>query len=173
MKRRVNLAAGLLHKPRILFLDEPTVGVDPQSRNHIFENVERLNREGLTILYTTHYMEEAERLCHRVAIIDQGKIVALDTPKALIESLGGGMIHIGFADSQMDAVLEQSRALRSVQAVRRTDGKLEVATASAQRALLDLLEIANRLDARVTALQVFEPNLETVFLHLTGKRLRD
>ncbi len=173
MKRRVNLAAGLLHKPKILFLDEPTVGVDPQSRNHIFENVERLNREGMTILYTTHYMEEAERLCHRVGIIDHGNIIALDSPKALIESLHGGMIHLGVAEGKMDALVEQARGLANVQSVRRLNGKLEVGTARAQDALVALLEVVNRLDARVTSLQVFEPNLETVFLHLTGKRLRD
>src|SRR5512147_3138459 len=95
MKRRVNIAAGLLHQPEILFLDEPTVGVDPQSRNFIFDNVEELNRHGVTVLYTTHYMEEAERLCNRVAIIDQGKIVALDTPRALQATLGGGLIVVG------------------------------------------------------------------------------
>ena len=95
MKRRVNIAAGLLHKPQILFLDEPTVGVDPQSRNAIFENVEALNRAGMTVIYTTHYMEEAQRLCHRVAIVDEGRIIALDTPAALIRSLGGGVVMLG------------------------------------------------------------------------------
>ena len=96
MKRRINLAVGLIHSPRILFLDEPTVGVDPQSRNHIFESVERLNREqGMSILYTSHYMEEVERLCHRVAIVDRGQIIAQDTPKNLVAMLGGGIIQIG------------------------------------------------------------------------------
>jgi ABC-2 type transport system ATP-binding protein len=173
MKRRINIAAGLLHKPDILFLDEPTVGVDPQSRNHIFENVERLNREGLTILYTTHYMEEAERLCHRVAIIDQGQIIALDTPKALTESISGGMIHLGIVDGKADALVEQARRLQTIEEIRRVDGKLEIQTHHAQQALIGVLEIANQLDAKVTSLEVFEPNLETVFLRLTGKRLRD
>ena len=173
MKRRINLAAGLLHQPEILFLDEPTVGVDPQSRNYVFENVERLNREGLTILYTTHYMEEAERLCHRVAIIDQGQIVALGSPKALIDSLSDGMIHIGIVDGKADAVIERARGLPSIKSIRRVDGRLEAETMRVQQALLELLEIANRLDARVTSLEIFEPNLETVFLRLTGKRLRD
>ena len=95
MKRRVNIGAGLLHKPEILFLDEPTVGVDPQSRNAIFEGVEELNRAGMTVIYTTHYMEEAQRLCHRVAIVDEGQLIALDTPTALIRSLGGGIILLG------------------------------------------------------------------------------
>ncbi len=95
MKRRLNIAAGLIHQPCILFLDEPTVEVDPQSRNFIFEHVERLKAEGMTIIYTTHYMEEAERLCDRVAIMDEGRIIALDTPKRSIGLLGGGVIHIG------------------------------------------------------------------------------
>ena len=173
MKRRANIAAGLLHQPEILFLDEPTVGVDPQSRNYIFENVEQLNREGLTILYTTHYMEEAERLCHRVAIIDQGQIVALDTPKALIDSLSGGMIQIGLADGKADELINRARGLSSIKTIRRVDGRLEAETVRAQEALVGMLEIANHIDARVTSLEIFEPNLETVFLRLTGKRLRD
>src|SRR5690606_18942628 len=101
---------------RLLFLDEPTVGVDPQSRNHIFESVERLNREqGMSILYTTHYMEEAERLCHRVGIIDRGKLIALDTPRRLIESLGGGSIQLGLAtpDEAIRAAVDALPAVRS------------------------------------------------------------
>lgn len=172
MKRRINIAAGLLHKPEVLFLDEPTVGVDPQSRNAIFENVEQLNRDGLTVFYTTHYMEEAQRLCHRVAIIDQGSIVALNAPQALIESLGGGMIHIGLANRRQE-IEQEARRLPSVKTIRQMDGILQVETVRAQEGLIGLLEIANRLDAHVTSLEIFEPNLETVFLRLTGKRLRD
>ncbi|HKZ71149.1 MAG TPA: ATP-binding cassette domain-containing protein [Anaerolineales bacterium] len=172
MKRRINIAAGLLHRPEILFLDEPTVGVDPQSRNHIFDNVERLNKEGLTILYTTHYMEEAERLCDRVAIVDQGRIIALDTPKALIDSLGGGIIHLG-VNGKGEAVAEQARLLAAVKSIRRLDGMVEIETRRAQEALVGVLEVANRLDANVTSLEILKPNLETVFLHLTGKTLRD
>ena len=98
MKRRLNIAVGLIHEPRILFLDEPTVGVDPQSRNFIFEHVERLKADGMTVLYTTHYMEEAERLCDRVAIMDEGDVLALDTPQNLIHLLGGGVIYAGLPD---------------------------------------------------------------------------
>ena len=173
MKRRINIAAALLHKPEIVFLDEPTVGVDPQSRNHIFDNIEQLNREGMTVLYTTHYMEEAQRLCHRVAIIDQGRIVALDTPKALINSLGGGIIHLGLANGKGDAVVEQARALPAIKSIQRLDGKVEIETHRAQEALVGVLEVANRLNANVTSLEILQPNLETVFLHLTGKNLRD
>jgi ABC-2 type transport system ATP-binding protein len=173
MKRRVNIAAGLLHKPEILFLDEPTVGVDPQSRNYIFDNVERLNHEGLTILYTTHYMEEAERLCDRVAIIDRGQLIALDTPRALIDGLGGGIVHLGILDGKIDAVAECARGLASVKAVRRIDHKLEIEAHHAQNALVALLGATNELDATVTSLEILQPNLETVFLRLTGNKLRD
>ena len=92
MQRRLNIAVGLIHMPEVLFLDEPTVGVDPQSRNFIFEHVEELKAGGMTILYTTHYMEEAERLCDRVAIVDQGRVLALDTPHHLVSLIGGGVI---------------------------------------------------------------------------------
>jgi ABC-2 type transport system ATP-binding protein len=173
MKRRLNIAAGLLHHPEVLFLDEPTVGVDPQSRNAIFEHVERLRDEGMTVLYTTHYMEEAERLCDRVAIIDEGCIVALDTPRKLIADLGGGIIHLGVANGVADGVLEQIQSLPMVKTATRFDGKVEIETVRAQEALIRLLELFNRTDTNITALQVLEPNLETVFLHLTGKQLRE
>jgi ABC-2 type transport system ATP-binding protein len=174
MKRRLNIAAGLLHQPEVLFLDEPTVGVDPQSRNAIFEHVERLRERGMTVIYTTHYMEEAQRLCDRVAIIDEGSIVALDTPSKLIADLGGGIIHLGVASEHADeALLGQIRTLPRVKTVARLNGKLEVETTHAQEALVHVLELFNRTDTSITGLQVLEPNLETVFLHLTGKRLRD
>jgi ABC-2 type transport system ATP-binding protein len=173
MKRRLNIAAGLLHSPEILFLDEPTVGVDPQSRNAIFEHVERLNAAGMTILYTTHYMEEAERLCDRVAIVDEGRIVALDAPRKLVADLGGGIIQLGVANGIATGMLERIQAVPDVRAVTRLNGKVRVETTRAQEALIHLLELFNRTDTDVTALEVLEPNLETVFLHLTGKRLRD
>jgi ABC-2 type transport system ATP-binding protein len=173
MKRRLNIAAGLLHHPEVLFLDEPTVGVDPQSRNAIFEHVEQMRDAGMTILYTTHYMEEAERLCNRVAIIDEGRIVALDTPRKLIADLGEGIIHLGVANGMTDGILGRIRALPEVKNVARFDGKVRVEAARAQATLIRLLELFNSTDTDVTALEVLEPNLETVFLHLTGKRLRE
>jgi ABC-2 type transport system ATP-binding protein len=174
MKRRLNIAAGLLHHPEVLFLDEPTVGVDPQSRNAIFEHVERLRNEGMTVLYTTHYMEEAERLCDRVAIVDEGRIVALDTPRKLISDLGGGIVHLGVTNGRMDEkLLGEIRSLPKVKSAARFDGKVEVETVRAQEALVHLLELFSRTDTHITALQVLEPNLETVFLHLTGKQLRE
>jgi ABC-2 type transport system ATP-binding protein len=172
MKRRVNIAAGLLHEPQILFLDEPTVGVDPQSRNAIFESVQALNRAGMTVIYTTHYMEEAQRLCHRVAIVDTGQIISLDTPTALIRSLGGGIILVGLVNGQAGGLAEQAARLPSVEEATHSDGRIKVKTHRAQEALVELLEIANQRDARITSLEILEPNLESVFLHLTGKKLR-
>lgn len=172
MKRRVNIGAGLLHKPEILFLDEPTVGVDPQSRNAIFESVEALNRAGMTVIYTTHYMEEAQRLCHRIAIVDEGRLVALDTPTALIRSLGGGVVMLGVAEGTPEDLTEQVAALPAVKSASRTDGQVKIETQRLQEALMGTLDLTNRLDVRITSLEILEPNLESVFLHLTGKKLR-
>jgi ABC-2 type transport system ATP-binding protein len=173
MKRRVNIAAGLLHKPQMLFLDEPTVGVDPQSRNAIFESVETLNRAGMSVIYTTHYMEEAQRLCHRVAIVDEGEIIALDTPTALIRSLGGGVVLLGLEESAAEDIVDRVAQLPAVKTATRTDGQLKIETQRLQEALMGTLDITNQLDVRITSLEILEPNLESVFLHLTGKKLRE
>jgi len=173
MKRRVNIGAGLLHKPKMLFLDEPTVGVDPQSRNAIFEGVEELNRAGMSVIYTTHYMEEAQRLCHRVAIVDKGKVIALDTPSALIRSLGGGIILISVAEGWAEEVAERTVQVSAVKSATRTDGQIKIETHRLQEALIGVLDITNQLDVSITSIEMLEPNLESVFLHLTGKRLRE
>jgi len=172
MKRRVNIGAGLLHKPEILFLDEPTVGVDPQSRNAIFENVEALNRAGMTVIYTTHYMEEAQRLCHRIAIVDEGRLIALDTPTALIRSLGGGVVLLGVAESAPEDLSERIAGVPAVKSATRSDGQIKIETQRLQEALMGTLDLTNQLDVRITSLEILEPNLESVFLHLTGKKLR-
>jgi len=180
MKRRVNIAAGLLHEPRVLLLDEPTVGVDPQSRNAIFEAVEDLNHAGMTVIYTTHYMEEAQRLCHRVAIMDEGQIIALDTPSALIHGLGGGILVLGLEDPEsgpdlgrVQTAVDRINELPAVTSMTRDDGHLKVETPRFQETLMAVLEITNQLDVRITSMEKWEPNLEGVFLHLTGKRLRE
>jgi len=172
MKHRLNLAVGLLGEPRFLMLDEPTVGVDPQSRNGIFENIQALNRQGLTILYTTHYMEEAELLCHRVAVMDQGRIIALDTPQNLINTLGTGILHIGVTDAN-EEMLARLQALPQVKAVNRRNDILAFETVDAQRALLDIIGLFSETDMPMTSLEILEPNLESVFIQLTGKQLRD
>ncbi|UCF60629.1 MAG: ATP-binding cassette domain-containing protein [Anaerolineaceae bacterium] len=197
MKRRVNIAAGLLHHPRLLFLDEPTVGVDPQSRNHIFESVMRLNRErGMSIVYTSHYMEEVELLCNRVAIIDEGKIIALDTIKNLIALLGGGVIHVGL-ERVDDGLLERLSALPGVEEAVlmpqpappplaeqedpevkerepvTTTPIIKVVAVNSQQAIVNVIGFLNEQDITLTSLEILEPNLESVFLHLTGKKLRE
>jgi ABC-2 type transport system ATP-binding protein len=149
------------------------VGVDPQSRNAIFESVEALNRNGMSVIYTTHYMEEAQRLCHRVAIVDTGELIALDTPTALIRSLGGGIIVIGLAEGYPDEIVDQVALLPAVKAATRSDGQLKVETLRLQEALIGVLDITNEQDIRITSLELLEPNLESVFLHLTGKKLRE
>jgi ABC-2 type transport system ATP-binding protein len=190
MKRRINLAVGLVHSPRILFLDEPTVGVDPQSRNHIFESVERLNREqGMSILYTSHYMEEVERLCHRVAIVDRGQIIAQDTPKNLVAMLGGGIIQIGLLkeDETLRQAVEKLGEVKAASFVitaepetgegaavpqaRKIILKVE-ARQQAHDALVQVIQLFNELNVPMLSVEMLEPNLETVFLHLTGKSLR-
>ncbi len=136
MKRRVNIGAGLLHKPDVLFLDEPTVGVDPQSRNAIFESVEALNRAGMSVIYTTHYMEEAQRLCHRVAIVDEGELIALDTPTALIRSLGGGIVMLGVAEGAPEDLTERIAQAPAVKSATRTDGQIKIETQRLQEGLM-------------------------------------
>ena len=173
MKRRLNIAAGLVHQPRILFLDEPTVGVDPQSRNFIFDHVERLRAEGMTIVYTTHYMEEAERLCDRVAIMDEGRILALDTTKGLIDMLGGGVIYLGLPQASLESLQPAIRALSHVLTVAQEENRFKIETSNAHLALLELIELCNARNISILSLEMLEPNLEGVFLHLTGKKLRD
>jgi len=173
MKRRLNIAAGLVHKPRILFLDEPTVGVDPQSRNFIFEHVERLNEEGITIVYTTHYMEEVERICDRVAIMDQGRFLALDTTIGLVNRLGAGVIYLGLPRASSEPLLPDVRVLSQVLTATEEKGRLKIETRNARLALLELIELCNARNVSILSLEMLEPTLESVFLHLTGKRLRD
>jgi len=192
MKRRVNIAAGLVHQPRLLFLDEPTVGVDPQSRNHIFESVQRLNRErGMTIIYTSHYMEEVELLCNRVAIIDQGKLIALDTIKNLVAMLGGGVLRIGVrhADDHLLAALSQLPSVKNaslLQSVAQPNPEVQtpdllhtlpavikIETQNSQQALIHVINYLEDQNIALLSLDILENNLESVFLHLTGKQLRE
>ncbi|MBN1769963.1 MAG: ABC transporter ATP-binding protein [Deltaproteobacteria bacterium] len=173
MMRRLNLAAGLVHGPKLLFLDEPTVGVDPQSRNSILEHVLRLRDEGLTILYTSHYMEEVQRLCDRVAIVDEGRLLALDSPKALIAELGEGLLVIGLPEGGAEALTACATTVNALGKVTARDGLLYVEARNVNKALLELLDLCSVRELGLGSLQVLEPSLESVFLRLTGKRLRD
>jgi ABC-2 type transport system ATP-binding protein len=173
MKRRLNIGIGLLHGPKLLILDEPTVGVDPQSRNAILESVERLSVEGLAVLYTTHYMEEAERLCDRVGIIDEGEIKAEGTRRELVHRVGErDRIHIQVAGSGAGAI-DRLRGLDGVSDAMAADGSIEMIADDASAILADALRVVTDSGASVASVSVQEPDLEAVFLQVTGKALRD
>jgi ABC-2 type transport system ATP-binding protein len=169
MKRRLNLITALLHKPKVLLCDEPTVGVDPQSRNAIFDFLEKLNSDGLTIVYTTHYMEEAERLCNRVAIIDKGKIIALGTPDELLQMLPTSE-HIYITKN--DVTASNVNVFKSYgEIIDNTERyELRLNKESKLSSFFGALENAN---VNVQNVTIQKPTLEELFLNLTGKRLRD
>jgi ABC-2 type transport system ATP-binding protein len=173
MKRRLNIGIGLLHKPRLLVLDEPTVGVDPQSRNAILGSVEALAAQGMGILYTTHYMEEAERLCDRVGIIDEGKIIAEGTRRELVALVGELDKVTLSATGNTTAAADEARVIEGVRKVTPYDGGIDILVVDARRQLPRLLEAVCRDGLIVKSVEVVEPDLEAVFLHLTGKALRD
>jgi ABC-2 type transport system ATP-binding protein len=171
MKRRLNLGVALMHRPRLLMLDEPTTGVDPQSRNHIFEEVRRLNAEGTTVIYTSHYMEEVQALCTRIGIMDNGKLIACDTLPALLQQLPG---MIRFRVPEVSTTLaDQLRALPGVQVTAPDGDTVTLECADVKATLLRLLGTLNEQKVVLTSLETEEPNLERVFLHLTGHALRD
>jgi ABC-2 type transport system ATP-binding protein len=173
MKRRLNIGIGLLHKPRLLILDEPTVGVDPQSRNAILESVENLSSEGMAVLYTTHYMEEAERLCDRVAIIDEGEIQAEGTRRELVSMVGEKDRIAITGTGNLTAAAEAVSSVEGVTGASASDHRLDVLAIDASSVLPQILAQITSAGASITGVQVVEPNLEAVFLHLTGKALRD
>jgi len=173
MKRRLNIAIGLLHEPRLLILDEPTVGVDPQSRNAILESVDRLSVQGMAVLYTTHYMEEAERLCDRVGIIDLGELKAEGTRRELVSLVGQRDQVLLALAGNVEAAATACSTIDAVHDASPREDQLELVVDEARRALPRILETVADAGASVRAVEVIEPNLEAVFLHLTGKALRD
>ncbi|MFZ0492909.1 MAG: ABC transporter ATP-binding protein [Acidimicrobiia bacterium] len=173
MKRRLNIGIGLLHEPTLLILDEPTVGVDPQSRNAILENVEQLGKRGMAVIYTTHYMEEAERLCDRVGIIDGGRLVAEGTRRELVALVGSNDRIRVRASGNLDAAVERIGRVGSVQQAARTPDGIEVVVEDAGDVIAEILEAAAEAGVAVATVDIDQPDLEDVFLHLTGKALRD
>ena len=175
MKRRVNIGVGLLHQPRIIYMDEPTVGIDPQSRRNILDAVKELNRQGMTVLYTTHYMEEAAELSNRVGIIDHGQLIALGTQKELTEMVGAHeTLRLHLAEDQDAAALADAlRTLPGVIQSSTTDHQVALIVDEAEEALTPVITRANELGSKIRSVDIQEPNLETVFLHLTGRALRD
>jgi ABC-2 type transport system ATP-binding protein len=175
MKRRVNIGVGLLHKPRLLFMDEPTVGIDPQSRRAILDTVRDLNQQGMTVLYTTHYMEEAQELSDRVAIIDHGELIALGTQKELTQQVGHTetlILHIAESDDP-EALANSLKDLHDVLEANVTDHEVSIITPDAEDILASVVSKANERGIKIRSIDIREPNLEAVFLHLTGRALRD
>ncbi len=170
MKRRINIAAALLHKPKVLFMDEPTVGIDPQSRNLIFEVIEKLNKQGITIIYTTHYMEEVERLCKRIAIIDSGKIMAIGTQSELqnlVNTKESIQLEFELLNEDDVAKLQDLIDLKILQ----IDTKLIIESSVKQ--LAKIVSACNQLQLDINDIELKKVNLESIFLSLTGKQLRD
>ena len=171
MKRRLNMAAGLLHKPRLILLDEPTTGVDPQSRQRIFAMVEQLRAEGVSVIYTTHYMEEAERLCDRIAIIDHGKIIASGTHAELVRQSFGTRCELTLhfdGESAPDLTTWASARGGS-----RNGASFRFTVSDPAREIAEILESARAESVPIRDLSFKAPNLESVFLHLTGRALRE
>jgi ABC-2 type transport system ATP-binding protein len=173
-KQRLAIACAIVGDPQLLFLDEPTTGLDPQSRRQLWELIEGFRSDGRTILLTTHYMDEAERLCDRVAIVDHGRVIALDTPRRLIASLGAEHV-VGFALEDGSAVPDESalRALDGVTAVRREETAFELTSAELRRTVPALLSLVERTGLRLGMLRTHSATLEDVFVSLTGRHLRD
>lgn len=175
MKRRVNIGVGLLHKPRLLFMDEPTVGIDPQSRRAILDAVKNLNQQGMTVLYTTHYMEEAQELSDRVGIIDHGHLIALGTQAELTRQIGEKealVLHLAEGE-HADPLAAAVRGIPGIIQADSADGSLTLLCVEAEEILAPVITQANNLNTRIRSVEIQEPNLEAVFLHLTGRALRD
>jgi ABC-2 type transport system ATP-binding protein len=173
MKRRVNIAVALLHKPQVIFMDEPTVGIDPQSRRNILDSVVALKEQGMTVLYTTHYMEEAQELSDHLGIIDHGSLIASGTHDELVRIVGEmDRLQLGI-NVPAEEVVEVWKNLPGLEKISAEDGVLMILTPDSNLLLPHLFESAAVQGIRITSVDIREPNLEAVFLHLTGRALRD
>ena len=173
MKRRLNIACAIVHQPKIIILDEPTVGIDPQSRNHILESIKELNRRGSTIIYTSHYMEEAESLCHRVGIIGNGKLIALGTKQELKDILAEDEKLLIKINTPSFNAADDIKKMRGIKSAAYRDDVLEIITTNGQQQLQDILFTLAKHDVKIKSFNIIEPDLESLFLSLTGKNLRD
>ena len=173
MRRRLNIGASLLHRPELLVLDEPTVGVDPQSRHAIMESIRALGTTGLAVLYTTHYMEEAERLCDRVGIIDRGRLVAEGTRRELVSRIGEKDRILLSANGKLREFASTCRSIPGIDRVDVSDSTVELLATEGRLRLPAVLAAAGTAGASVRSVEVVEPDLEAVFLHLTGTALRE
>lgn len=176
MKRRVNIGAAILHHPELLIMDEPTVGIDPQSRNHILETIKSLNNKGMTIIYTSHYMEEVEYLCKRIGIIDHGELIACGTIPELRETIGDRsriILTLNKETAKSGQLLPLLTKIFSEKDINISDNQLMVFHKEPQIILSDFIQAVTKTGAKINSVDIVEPNLESVFLHLTGRSLRD
>ena len=173
MKRRVNIGVALLHKPQVIYMDEPTVGIDPQSRRNILDSVVDLKNKGMTVLYTTHYMEEAQELSDHIGIMDHGKIIASGTHAEMVKIVGEFDRISLTISAESDRVMAAWRAVPGVARISIVEDTLTVLAEDSNLVLPRLFDAATSQDVRITSVDIQEPNLEAVFLHLTGRALRD
>ncbi|WP_438493081.1 ABC transporter ATP-binding protein [Paenibacillus sp. IHBB 3054] len=173
MKRRLNIACAIMHRPKLIIMDEPTVGIDPQSRNHILESVKTLNKMGSTIIYTSHYMEEVEAICDRVAIMDKGHVIACGTEKELREKVAHEEKIVIKAVNISAALIKELSLHPRINRVKEVEQAVELYLPSSQSELQDILFIFSRHEGIIVSLHIEEPDLETLFLSLTGRTLRD
>jgi ABC-2 type transport system ATP-binding protein len=173
MKRRVNIGVALLHKPKVIYMDEPTVGIDPQSRRNILDSVVTLKNQGMTVLYTTHYMEEAQELSDHIGIMDHGKMIACGTHEELVKLVGGQTRIDLTVNANVENVVSAWKNAEGVERVIVEEERIGVLVEDSNLVLPRLFESARAQSARITSVDIREPNLEAVFLHLTGRALRD
>ncbi|MGD0803833.1 MAG: ATP-binding cassette domain-containing protein [Candidatus Bathyarchaeia archaeon] len=173
MKRRLEIARGLIHRPKVLFLDEPSLGLDAQTRRNIWEYIKKLNEEDVTIILTTHYMEEADYLCDRVAIVDHGRIVAIDTPVNLKDALGGDVLTLEISESTDTKLEEQFETMDWVVGVDVRNGAMELRVRNADRHLPEVFKAAEKMGVTITSVHLRKPTLEDVYLKYTGRKIRE
>jgi ABC-2 type transport system ATP-binding protein len=173
MKRRVNIGVALLHKPQVIYMDEPTVGIDPQSRRNILEGVVDLKNQGMTVLYTTHNMNEAQELSDHIAIMDHGQVIANGTHAELVKIVGQLDRILLTVSGESDHLLDDWKSIDGIKQVSSEDGMVSVLAGDSNLTLPRLFDSANSVNVRITSVDIQEPNLEAVFLHLTGRALRD
>jgi ABC-2 type transport system ATP-binding protein len=173
MKRRLNIACAIMHHPKLIIMDEPTVGIDPQSRNHILESVRKLNKMGSTIIYTSHYMEEVAAISTRVGIIDHGHLIACGTQEELRGKVAQEEKILIQVDKLVDAAIQELKSHPRINQVVTQNQTIEITLSSSQAYLQDILFILSKHDIKIQTLSQVEPDLETLFLSLTGRTLRD
>lgn len=173
MKRRLNIGIALLNRPDVVIMDEPTVGIDPQSRRRILDSVKEFNQQGMTVVYTTHYMEEAQELSDHIAIMDRGQVIAYGTHEELVQIVGElDRIELTL-NAFADRVVDRWQETEGVDSITAENGELSLLVDDSNLVLPRLFESANQQEVRITSVEIQEPNLETVFLHLTGRALRE